>query len=668
MIGLWTALALLLAGSLAALFVGRSPKLACWTGAAGAWAGGAAALVSSLDVLITGRTQSLRMAWSVPYASANMELDALSAVFAATIAVVTMFASLYGSQYLQGRTDRKNLGPSWFFYNLLTASMLLVVVARNGVLFLVSWELMSLFSFFLVMQDGGREDVRRAGWTYLVAMHLGTAFLLAMFVLLGREAGSLDFDRLSTSAASPGLFFVLALIGFGTKAGLVPMHVWLPEAHPAAPSHVSAVMSGVMIKTGIYGLMRMLSLIGPPEPWWGWTLVAVGVASGVLGVLYALAQHDLKRLLAYHSVENVGIIAMGLGVGVLGVCSGNPVMATLGLTGSLLHVVNHAVFKSLLFLGAGSVLHATGTGELDRLGGLWRRMPSTGASFLIGAAAISGLPPLNGFVSEFLIYLGAASGLGNSSGVLLGVSVLGGLALIGGLAAACFTKAFGITFLGEPRSREAAEAHESGAAMRWSMNGLAALCFLIAMAAPIWPTALRPAVATIASGARWGETENSLPPAPSFVACPGRVATGPLVGVLFGCCTLIGLVVVVAAGRKLLLRGRRVESGVTWDCGYVAPTPRMQYTASSFARPLVLLFRVLLQPRDDIHPPQGLFPRHAALHTHAPDWFRRRVYEPLFWGVGWAASKLRWLQEGRIQIYVLYIALTMLALLIWKLH
>ncbi|MEN6559111.1 MAG: proton-conducting transporter membrane subunit, partial [Thermoguttaceae bacterium] len=655
-------------GGLAALLVGRNPKWACWTGMAGALAGGAAALASSLDVLITGRTQSLRWAWSVPYGSAHFELDALSAVFAATIATVTMLASVYGSQYLRDGDDRKNLGPSWLFYNLLTASMLLVVVARNGVLFLVSWELMSLFSFFLVTQDGEREDLRRAGWIYLVAMHLGTAFLLALFVLLGREAGSLDFDRFSTSAATPGLFFVLALIGFGTKAGLAPMHVWLPEAHPAAPSHVSAVMSGVMIKTGVYGLLRVLSLIGPPEPWWAWTLVGVGVASGVLGVLYALAQHDLKRLLAYHSVENIGIITMGLGVGLLGICRGNSAMAALGLTGCLLHVVNHAVFKSLLFLGAGSVLHATGTGELDRLGGLWRRMPTTGASFLIGAAAISGLPPLNGFVSEFLIYLSATSGLHGSSSVLLGVTIIGGLALIGGLAAACFAKAFGIAFLGEPRSREAADARESGAAMRWPMAVLAALCFVIALAAPIWPTALRPAVATVASGARAENNPKNLPPAPSFESESEVAATRSLVGVLLGCCTLIGLVVIAASGRKLLLRGRRVESGVTWDCGYVAPTPRMQYTASSFARPLVLLFRGLLQPRDEIHPPQGLFPRHASLHTHAPDWFRRRVYEPLFWGVGWAASKLRWLQEGHLQLYVLYIALTMLVLLIWKLH
>ena len=251
-----------------------------------------------------------------------------------------------------------------------------------------------------------------------------------------------------------GVLFLLAVIGFGTKAGFMPLHVWLPEAHPAAPSHVSAVMSGVMIKTGIYGLMRAFTFLGTPPLWWGWVLVAIGLTSGVLGVLFALAQHDLKRLLAYHSVENIGIIALGLGVGLLGMSTGSPVLIVLGFGGALLHVLNHALFKGLLFLGAGAVVHGTGTREIDQLGGLLKRMPWTAATFLVGAVAISGLPPLNGFVSEFLIYLGAFKG-GISTGGPVAVPLLAliaGLALIGGLAVACFTKAFGIVFLGEPRS------------------------------------------------------------------------------------------------------------------------------------------------------------------------------------------------------------------------
>jgi NADH:ubiquinone oxidoreductase subunit 5 (subunit L)/multisubunit Na+/H+ antiporter MnhA subunit len=323
--------------------------------------------------------------------------------------------------------------------------------------------------------------------------------------------------------------------------------------------------------------------------------------------------------------------------------------------------VNHAVFKSLLFLGAGSVLHATGTGEIDRLGGLLKRMPVTGATFLIGAAAISGLPPLNGFVSEFLIYLGAAAGLGGAAHTvpawtLMSVLVIGGLALIGGLAAACFTKAFGIVFLGEPRSAAAAGAHEAGATIWWPMVILAALCVSIGLAAPLWPRVLSPAVAAM--------MPEDLKAA---AAVSASQAVGPLTGVVFGSYILLGLIVLFGSVRRKLLAGRCVEQTVTWDCGYAAPTPRMQYTASSFARPLTLLFRLFLQPRDEIQEPRGLFPQCAGLHTHAPDLFRRYFYDPIFFGIGWMASKLRWLQEGRIQIYVLYIALTILILLIWKL-
>jgi NADH:ubiquinone oxidoreductase subunit 5 (subunit L)/multisubunit Na+/H+ antiporter MnhA subunit len=519
-------------------------------------------------------------------------------------------------------------------------------------------------------------------------MHLGTAFLLVMFLLLGQNAETLDFEHLSAASTPSGILFLLAVVGFGTKAGFIPMHVWLPEAHPAAPSHVSAVMSGVMIKTGIYGLVRVLTLLGPPDAWWGWTLLGIGVVSAILGVLYALSQHDLKRLLAYCSVENIGVVAMGLGVGVLGIHYENPVMAVLGFTGALLHVINHAVFKSLLFLGAGSVLHATGTGELDRLGGLFKRMPTTGTVFLIGAAAISGLPPLNGFVSEFLIFLGAFWAIGGESPLAqtwpaLGVLVIGGLALTGGLAVACFTKAFGVAFLGEPRSDAAANAHECGAAMRWPMALLAGLCVVIGLAAPLWPMLLQPAVSVVmstdvrASSALaatgpvclW-ERANAVVESPLSLFEKGDVvgaAIQPLVGVTFGACIVFGLIVLLVSIRRRLLTGRRVEQTVTWDCGYVASTPRMQYTASSFSRPLLLLFRLALQPDEEVHPPRGLFPKQASLQTRVPDMFRRRIYEPVFLGIAWIASKLRWLQEGRIQIYVLYIALTILVLLIWKL-
>ncbi len=403
--------AVLLAGGLLALAAGKRARAASLVGAAGAVAGCGLALGQAAEALVGGQVVSFRAAWDVPLGSVYLVLDPLAAVFVAAIALVSGLAAIYGSLYLAHYEGRKNLGVSWLFFNVLVASMLLVVLARNGVFFLVCWEVMSLASFFLVLFEAERDGVCRAGWTYLVATHLGTAFLLALFAFLGRDAGSLDFDLFRATPDVANVAFLLAVAGFGTKAGFIPLHVWLPEAHPAAPSHVSAVMSGVMIKTGIYGLARTLTFLGPPPSWWGWVLVGIGASSGLLGVLFALAQHDLKRLLAYHSVENIGIITMGLGVGLLGVSYGSPAMMALGFAGGLLHVVNHAVFKSLLFLGAGAVRHATGTLEIDHLGGLLKRMPQTGFAFLVGAAAICGLPPLNGFVSEFLIYLGAFSGL-----------------------------------------------------------------------------------------------------------------------------------------------------------------------------------------------------------------------------------------------------------------
>ncbi len=651
----------LLVGGLASLAIGKRAKAASMVACLSAVASCAAVSASAIEVLLTGQPVQATVPWQVPLGNATLGLDALSAVFVLPIAMVVALAALYGVQYVQ-----RPAAASWFFFNLLAATMLLVVAARNGLLFLVCWEGMSLASFFLVNSQHDREPVRRAAWIYLVAMHLGSTCLLVLFLLLGRQSDSLDFDRLAAGPGLGGLLFVLAAVGFGTKAGFIPFHVWLPEAHPAAPSHVSAVMSGVMIKTGIYGLLRTLSILGDMPAWWGWTLVAVGASSGILGVLFALAQHDLKRLLAYHSVENIGIIALGLGVGMLGVSYRLPAMALLGFLGAILHVVNHALFKSLLFLGAGAVQHATGTRDMDRLGGLLKRMPVTGATFLIGACAISGLPPLNGFVSELLIYLGVfagATGVDRAAGegwAPLCVFVVGGLALIGGLAAACFTKAVGSVFLGEPRSEEARRGHECGWTMRAAMIVLAASCLLVALAAPVWPMVLRPAAVSIAPGFFGALSDVTL--GESL-----RGATLPLAYLCAASWGLLGVAGGLARARRRLLAKRNVQVAPTWDCGYAAPTPRMQYTASSFASPLVTLFRKVLRPKVELRPPEGLFPATGSFKSHTPDVFYDGFYRPLFLAVAWAASKLRWLQQGRIQLYVLYIALAVLVLLVWKL-
>ncbi|HOX07721.1 MAG TPA: proton-conducting transporter membrane subunit [Planctomycetota bacterium] len=660
------AMGLMALGGLAAMAAGRSARAATALGAGSAAAGSALGLCAALSVLLEGGSRALAGAprWSMPGGALSLELDALSAFFLLPTLLLSGLAAIYGAEYLLAFRGRKNLGTAWFCFNALVVSMALVLTARNAILFLLAWETMALSSFFLVAFESEKPETRRAAWIYMVATHLGTACLLAMFVLMAaRSGGSFEFGAMGAlaglSPAFAGLIFVLALVGFGTKAGFMPLHVWLPEAHPAAPSHVSAVMSGVMIKTGIYGLVRILAMLGHPPAWWGWTLVAIGATSGILGVLFALAQHDIKRLLAYHSVENIGIIALGLGLGLLGTSLGLPALAVLGFAGGLLHVLNHALFKGLLFLGAGSVLHGTGTREIDHLGGLMKRMPSTGIAFLVGAAAISGLPPLNGFVSEFLIYLGsfrtAAGGTGGWAAAVPAIATIAALALIGGLAAACFAKAFGIIFLGEPRSRHAEGAHEAGAAMRLPMLTLAALCVLIGLC-PL------PVVGLM--GPMVGPLAGLSGPAAERALAGG---SGPLAMLTVGAALLLALLGMLVLLRRWLLAGRPVEETVTWDCGYARPTARMQYTASSFAQPLTAVFGIFLRTREKLRAPEGLFPSGAELSTDTPDACERGLFRPAFTGLAWLFGRLRVLQGGRVQIYVLYVVLTLLAILVWKL-
>lgn len=649
---------LLAIGGVFCLLAARRAALARWVGGLTALGSGILAMVCGSEVLRGQATPTLSLPWPMPGAALSLQIDGLSAFFVLVIGLISALAALYGVAYLRPYQGHRNLGFVWFFFHLLVAAMLVVVTSRNAVLFLVAWEVMALASFFLVMFEHEHGEVVRAGWIYLVATHVGTAFLLALFVLLGKAGRSMDFAdfRIPTTGPAGATMFLLAVIGFGTKAGFVPLHVWLPEAHPAAPSFVSAVMSGVMIKTGIYGLLRVMTWAGPqgtlPPLWWGQVLVGIGAVSGILGVLFALTQHDLKRLLAYHSVENIGIITLGLGLGVVGLATGNALMATLGLCGGLLHVLNHAVFKGLLFLGAGSVLHATGTRQIEHLGGLLKRMPFTGGTFLVASAAISGLPPLNGFVSEFLIYVAAFTAIVHGGQPGVGAAVVGSLALIGGLAAACFTKAFGIVFLGEARTPAVAKAHEGPLAMLIPMVVLAGLCVGLGLAGPWVVQWVMPAVRPLMPGPL-------VPPLAETGQCLVSISSMAL--------ALLAMVLGLAALRWRLLAGRSVDQAVTWDCGYAAPTPRMQYTASSFAQPIVGMFRSILRPHAGLQRPEGLWPSHASLHVHTDDVFTQSGYRPVLQSAGRLAGRLRWLQQGRNQMYVLYIAITVLVLLLWKL-
>jgi hydrogenase-4 component B len=667
----WLALAppvLLVLLGLAASLVRGSPRAA---EATGSWAGCGANLLglgATIAALAVTTDWTLSLPWLTRLGgSFTIGLDPVTGLFLLPVYGVSAASSLYGGSYLRRGlhgAPSGRAGASWLFHHLLTASMVMVLLARNAVPFLAAWETMTLVSWYLVTLEDSDEKNRGAGITYLVASQIGTGFLLAFFALLGSHAdpslpgAALDFARFGVLAAAPAAAaFLLALVGFGTKAGIVPLHIWLPEAHPAAPSHVSALMSGVMIKMGIYGIVRTLLILGSPPAWWGWTLLLVGAVSGILGVLLALSQHDVKRLLAYHSVENIGIICLGLGLGVLGASLDAPLLSLLGYCGALLHVINHALFKGLLFLGAGAVAASTGTRNIDRLGGVMRRMPATGAVFLVGAAAICGLPPLNGFVSEFLVMTGGLRAIvaAGPAEAFAGVIVIAALGLVGGLAAACFAKVFGIVFLGASRSPEAERAAEPGRAMLAPMVGLAALCVAIGFLGPLavglvaQPAALLAGLDPFSAGAMLAPTGSSL----------GTAA------IVAGAATAV--VLLLAGLRALLLRRREVRKVVTWDCGYTRPTPRMQYTASSFASPLLGMFKRFVASRRTTGTDPGLFPEPSRFHTENRDLIEHEILRPAFDALGRFAARFRLLQHGRLRWYVLYIAAALIVLLVWKL-
>ena len=649
------ALAIIIIGGLLALVVCKNSVLSTIFGVGSTVIGCIIGLIPVLQTIFYGSTTTIHLVWDIPLGSFFIKLDPLSAFFILPILFLSGLAAIYGREYMMAYRDKKWLGLSWFFLNLLIASMVFVCLAHNAILFLVSWEVMALSSFFLVAFEYEKEDVRKSSWIYMYFSYLGTAFLLPMFLILGSSSGSLDFDGFTKglSSSMANVCFILALVGFGTKAGMMPFHVWLPVAHPAAPSPVSAIMSGVMIKTGIYGLVRTLTVLGIPPLWWGYLLLAIGITSGVLGVLFALAQHDLKRLLAYHSVENIGIILIGIGVGMIGWSSGMPIVAALGFAGGLLHVINHALFKGLLFLGAGSVFHSTHNLDIDHLGGLIKKMPYTGLFFLIGAVAISGLPPLNGFVSEFVIYIASFSGAmsmnANSSLALIGA--IAGLALIGGLAAACFTKAFGIAFLGEPRSKDAENAHESSPWMTVPMMILAAACIVIGLLGAAIILFISPVIGVVLGNPYSGEIQ---------------IASNYLLYVTIGSIAFIILLLAIAGLRNFLLSRNSVCTSGTWDCGYAAPTARMQYTASSFAQPIIDLFGFFIRTKKKINIPDSYFPSVSNFETHTPDIGREMIYKPMFKTIETFFGRIQIMQEGRIHIYVLYVVVTLLILLFWN--
>ncbi|HEY8518256.1 MAG TPA: proton-conducting transporter membrane subunit [Candidatus Binatia bacterium] len=643
-------LALLLGSALVASLLARAERVMSAVAAAGAVAGCVVGLVLAVRVLLGAELAPLALPWDVPYGTLALALDPLSALFLLPLFVVGALAAVYGRDYLTAFRGRKRLAVPSVALNVLLASMALVVAARGVVLFLVAWEVMTLASWVLVAFEHEAADVRRAGWVYLIAGHAGVACLLLLFLLLGREAGSFDFAAFvaaSFSADTATLLFALAALGFGLKAGFVPLHVWLPEAHAAAPSHVSALMSGVLVKLGLYGFLRVLTFL-PPAPWWGSLLIVLGTLGALVGISLALYQRDLKRVLAYSTIENVGIVVLGIGVGYWAAVRGDAHLAALAVAGGLLHLWSHALMKSLLFFAAGGVLHATGTKDLERLGGLMKVMPYTGAAMLLGAVAAAALPPLNGFVGEWLIYL-ALLGSGQAPHGVTPLLMIAVLALVGALAAACFVRLVGVTLLGAPRSAAAQRAHEGSTWLVVPTWLLALTCVAIALVPGRVVELLAPGAAQLLGSS-----------AASFDGASAALA--PLARANLG----VWLVVAALGAVSFAAQRGRITREVTWDCGYAAPTPRMQYTARSFSETLTeRLLPSPLRPRSRRPAASGLFPGRMAFATDYADPFTRAVYEPFF--ARWAArfARLRWLQIGILQVYVLYVVVVVVLGLAW---
>jgi hydrogenase-4 component B len=637
--------------------------------AAGAVAGSAAGLTLGMVVIRSTVPFSMSVPGLLPAAGGiALRLDWLGAFFLILISLGAIPAALYGAGYSKSYEDgRASLRQLGVMFNLFLLAMSLVTMADNALTFLLLWEAMSLTSYFLVITEANEPGTLRAGIWYVAMTHAGLAMLLAAFgVLMSGGSGSFAELRANAATLSPlarNAVFLLAFLGLGSKAGLVPLHVWLPLAHPAAPSHVSALMSGVMIKLGVYGMLRLtLDLLGGGPAWWGTLVMLAGAISALIGILYALMENDLKRLLAYSSVENIGIVFIGVGAGLMFEARGMQTAAALAFIAALYHALNHTAFKGLLFLGAGAVLHATHTRDLNRMGGLIKRMPVTAVCFLIGAAAISALPPLNGFASEWIVFQALLGGFNIPKpevAVIMPIAV-GMLALTSGLAAACFVKAFGITFLAIPRSHEAEHAHEAPLLMRAGMLLLALACVVLGLA----PFLVVPALGRVAAGLGLSDAPVAFTLSLSLASPHGFGRMSPTL-IAIGILLLLALVLLALWLFRINWRRRVSES---WGCGRMGQTPRMEYTATAFAEPLRRVFAELYRPTKeltvDFHPASKYFVQSIAYRSELTPWFEKYLYEPCLWFVRWLALGVRRLQSGSLNAYLVYVTIALVFLLL----
>jgi len=607
-------------------------------------------------ILKSGGQFESALLFSEPIGTAFIRLDSLAAVFSLIISIGALLASVYSIEYMKMYPGKKSeLSGYYFFLGLMVASMLLVVIVQNAILFLIVWELMSVSSFFLVNFENGKDEVRKAGIYYFIAMQIGAAFLITSFGWAAAVSGSADFITFKNMLGSSDytvLLFFLFFIGFGIKAGFVPLHTWLPKAHPAAPTGVSALMSGVMIKMGIYGILRIILLTGTPDYKLSYAVFLISLLTGIFGVVNAIAQHDIKKLLAYHSVENIGIIGMGIGLGMLGLTYNNQSLAILGFLGAILHVFNHFTFKSLLFFGSGVVYSKYHTRNTEKLGGLLKYIPLTSYMFLLGSLAISGLPLFNGFISEFAIYLGMAKGFTVNNPALNITMLTGfsGLALIGVMAVLCFTKVFGICFLGTPRTEYEDKSTKEPFLFILPMIILSSFVLFIGLLPALVMPFLLQIVKQFIPGDISFEFENITQIYSSL---------GYIYIILIGSFGFFFLL------RIILLRKREVSVFKTWDCGYQTDNSRMQYTASSFARPFLQLVGELVPLKIKFKKDRILFPANASLESQTQDYSERFLIQPFIGYLDKTLNRFTWIQSGKLQQYITYGLIFLILLIIW---
>ncbi len=660
------------AGIIIPFFFPRQPRVQNLIAHGAATAASIAGIVLGISGLFAATPPVFYSLSTLPLLSIQFRLDTLSSFFILVISLSGVPVSLYATGYVREFEGRYPMGVLGSLYNAFLLSMILVVMADNGFLFLILWEVMSLVSYFLVVTEHEKAESRFAGFFYFVMTHVGTAFIMICFLLFYQENGSFNFEAFRSSGrvmpqAIQALVFLAALVGFGTKAGIVPLHVWLPYAHPAAPSHVSALMSGVMIKTAIYGLIRVyFDFLGGQFPWWwGFTVLVVGAVSALLGVMYALMEHDLKSLLAYHSVENIGIILLGIGAGMIFQSYGLSHLAALGLLAGLYHTINHAMFKGLLFLGAGSLLHSTHTRNMEEYGGLARHMPWTAVFFLIGAVSISGLPPGNGFVSEWLIFQSLFLSFQIPDLLMKIFLPIGAamLALTGALAMACFAKAFGMSFLAMPRSHHAKQAVEVPLVMRMGMGIMAAYCVILGLAT-MWVIPLLDRVITPYTHISIAEKIIS-----------GRGWTIEPMGVTFASVSTpllalaIAFLILATVLLSLLLGGRlRKRFYKTWGCGLNLKA-RNEYTSTGFSQPIRQVFSTIYRPtvklEAEMMEESQYFAKKMRFELTFQPVFQKYLYDPVVRFFLAVADRFRVIQAGSLHLYLSYIFLTLVALLLW---